>query len=618
MNPITHECLQGSQEWLDLRAKYFTASELPAAAGESKYQKRSDLLKAKATGIVPNVDAAKQRLFDAGHAAEAAARSIVEEQLGTELFPVTMSAEVDGLPLLASLDGISMLGGIIWENKLLNESLKAAVLRCQLDSHYTLQIEQQLLVSGAEKCYFTTSDGTPEGTFGMWYESDPNMRAKIVAIWKQFEKDLADYQHVETKPAAVAEGVKDLPAVMVQVSGSVSIVDNFVLFETALRDFVENKLVRSPQTDQDFVDLDAQIKSLKKAEDALDAAEVQMIAQVASVDSMKRTKDMLHKLARDNRLMAEKLLNAEKENRKAEIVTKARGELVRHMETLYKRVGVNSIPVDIGVFAEAIKGLKSLDSMRDKVYVALANAKIEANAIADRIEANRKKVESFGDMSLFPDFDNVCTKLPDDFAALLSMRVNARKEAESKRLEAERERIRAEEQAKAQREAESKMAAERAEANRIAAEEIRRIDAERKAAALAEAEKLKAEQVEAAKDFLEKNNPTEATTTGTAETPLTGNQEASLGATIKLGEICSRLGFTITAEFLASLGYRPIATDKNAKMYSESQWRGICSALVQHISNVAVGMKRLEAKIEATGTQLTSAKSAIAAMGALA
>lgn len=590
MNPITHECLQGSQEWLDLRAKYFTASELPAAAGESKYQKRGDLLKIKATGIVPDVDAAKQRLFDAGHAAEAAARSIVEEQLGTELFPVTMSAEVDGLPLLASLDGISMLGGIIWENKLMNESLKADVLRCQLDTHYTLQIEQQLLVSGAEKCYFTTSDGTPEGTFGMWYESDPNMRAKIVAIWKQFEKDLADYQHVETKPAAVAEVVKDLPAVMVQVSGSVSIVDNFVLFETALRDFVENKLVRSPQTDQDFVDLDAQIKSLKKAEDALDAAEVQMIAQVASVDSMKRTKDMLHKLARDNRLMAEKLLKAEKENRKGEIVIAASREFGVHCATLSSWVGVS---VNVAVsFADAIKGLKSLDSMRDKVSVALASAKIEADAIADRIEANKRQLVETDSMSLFPDFDNVCTKLPDDFAALLSMRVNARKEAESKRLEAERERIRAEEQAKAQRDAEAKIAAERAEANRIAAEEIRRIDAERKAAALAEAEKLKAEQVEAAKDFLEKNNPTEATTTGTAETPLTGNQETAQGATIKLGEICSRLGFTITAEFLASLGYRPVATDKNAKLYAEAQFRGICSALVQHISNVAVGMKK--------------------------
>ena len=127
----THECLQGTSEWMSLRANYFTASEAAAAIGESKYQKRADLLKQKSTGIVPDVDAGTQRLFDAGHAAEESARPIVEGQLGTELFPVTMSAEVEGLPLLASLDGISMLGDMIWENKLLNESLKAEPGRWQ-------------------------------------------------------------------------------------------------------------------------------------------------------------------------------------------------------------------------------------------------------------------------------------------------------------------------------------------------------------------------------------------------------------------------------------------------------------------------------------------------------
>lgn len=59
-------------------------------------------------------------------------------------------------------------------------------------------------------------------------------------------------------------------------------------------------------------------------------------------------------------------------------------------------------------------------------------------------------------MSLFPDFAAVCTKAPEDFAALLAMRVGQRREAEEKRIEAERAKIRAEEQAKAQREAKPK------------------------------------------------------------------------------------------------------------------------------------------------------------------
>jgi hypothetical protein len=79
-------------------------------------------------------------------------------------------------------------------------------------------------------------------------------------------------------------------------------------FETALRDFLEHRLIREPKTDQDFADLDVQIKAMKGAEAALDSAEAQMLAQIQTVDAAKRTKDMLAKLVRDNRLMAEKLL----------------------------------------------------------------------------------------------------------------------------------------------------------------------------------------------------------------------------------------------------------------------------------------------------------------------
>jgi hypothetical protein len=136
-----------------------------------------------------------------------------------------------------------------------------------------------------------------------------------------------------------------------------------------------------------------------------------------------------------------------------------------------RRVGVSGFSAGVLYFADAIKGLKSLDSMRDKVSTtALAHAKIEANAVADRIDANRKTVE---DMSLMPDFAAVCTKATDDFAALYAMRKQQRADAEAKRLEAEREKIRREEEAKA-----------RAEAERIAQAERDRIRAEEQAKAL--------------------------------------------------------------------------------------------------------------------------------------
>ena len=148
-NRVTHDCAQGSEAWHTLRAKHYTASEASAMLGVSKYQTRADLLKRKATGLAEEVDAGTQRRFDAGHEAEAAARPIVESHLGDDLYPITMTADVNGLPLLASMDGLTMMGDVGWETKLLNQDLRAAVEAGTLDEHYTVQMEQQLKIGRA-------------------------------------------------------------------------------------------------------------------------------------------------------------------------------------------------------------------------------------------------------------------------------------------------------------------------------------------------------------------------------------------------------------------------------------------------------------------------------------
>ena len=568
MEPVIHRCQQGSNEWLQLRAKYFTASEASAAMGVSKYQKRSDILKQKATGVIKDVDAGTQRLFDAGHASEAAARPVVEAIIGTELFPVTMSREVEGLPLLASLDGITMMGDIIWETKLLNESLRDDIQQGQLHNHYAYQIEQQLLVAGAEKCYFTTSDGTPEGTFGMWYVSCPELRAALIAGWKQFAIDVAAYVPEEAKPEAPAGKSPDsLPALRIEVTGMVT-ASNLEQFKTAAL-AVFRGINTALVTDSDFADAEKAVKFCKEAEEKLDAAKDHALSQTESIDALFKTIDAIKEEARAVRLKLDKLVKTEKENRKLEIVTKARAELVGHVQELHKRTGVTCIQIDGNVFVDAIKGLKSLDSMRDKVSVALANAKVEANATADRIDANRKTVE---DMSLLPDFAQVCTKAPEDFAALLAMRIGQRKAAEEKRLEVERERIRAEEQAKAQREVAEIAAAEQAERDRIAAEEIRKLDSERKAGATAVLMDL-----------------ADATP---ASAPLSIVHDSAVDSaanvqTMNLGHINASLGFTVSADFLASLGVQPVRQEKSAKLYDANKFPIICRLISEHVMRQA-------------------------------
>ena len=79
---------QGTPEWLAARVSSDgTASELPAAAGKSKYQSRNELLAQRKSGISKEVEVATQRLFDRGHAAEAKARPIAEELIDDELSP---------------------------------------------------------------------------------------------------------------------------------------------------------------------------------------------------------------------------------------------------------------------------------------------------------------------------------------------------------------------------------------------------------------------------------------------------------------------------------------------------------------------------------------------------
>lgn len=590
--------IQGSQEWLDHRKNYRNASDTPAVMGSSPYKKRNDFLKERATGISPEVDSETQRIFDDGHRFEALARPLMEEIVGEDLFP---TVGVEG-KFGASFDGLNMMNSINAEHKTLNDTIRACQSIDDLPIFYKQQMAHQMMVSGASKSLFLATKWLRDQETGQWYlqdkkhfwyERDLELEKQIVAAWEQFDADVATYVPEVVQQAVVAEVVKALPAVSVQVSGSVAIIDNFSLFESALRDFVDNKLIRKPQTDQDFADLGEQITALKKAEAALDEAENQMIAQVSSVESMKRTKDMLHKLARDNRLVAEKLLTAEKENRKADLVNEARHDLEEYIKTISGRVGVVvSSPVD---FAAAIKGLRTIQSMQNAIGTAMANGKIKANEIAEKIDQNRK---AMGDESaLFPDWLHVCMKEPDDFAALLAMRVNARKEAEEKRLEAERQKIRAEEQAKAE-----------AEARRLAQEEIARnaakLKAEQEAAEKAEQERIAATPapvVEQPKpepapviEQVAEHSPSpvcvQESVESETQTVLTSTDETQPEAvqkpTLKLGEICARLGIVMTADFLATQGFTA-TVEKGAKLYQESEFPTICRKLSDHILKAA-------------------------------
>lgn len=552
---------QGSTEWMAARAKCFCASEAGAMMGVSPYMTRTELLKQKATGVTPDIDPMTQKRFDAGHIAEAMARPIIETMIGEDLYPVV--ATTDDGKLLASSDGATMLYDTGFEHKLLNAALAESVKNGIVPDSHAWQLDHQIAVFGFERIIFVCSDGTEENMHLCEYRTTPERQAKLMAGWAQFEQDLAAYKpEVPTMEAPAGRAPDMLPALRIEVTGMVTASNLEAFRNHALTVF--GNIKTDLQTDADFADAEKTVKWCKEVEDRLDAAKQHALSQTASIDELFSTIDAIKEEARQKRLHLDKLVKVEKEARKTQIVTSALQAYQDHLSALQHRTDncMPRLPVNFG---EAVKSLKSLDSMRDKVSSALANAKVEASQVADLIEANRKTVE---DMSLFPDFATVCTKAPDDFAALMAVRIQRRAEAEEKRLEIERQRIRLEEEAKAKREADRVIALEREKAAREQSEARAKAAAEHQAA------------------FAQRQSATESDRKPEVPQPHALVEHATEEATITLGQVNALLApVTLTSAGIASLGI--VGTkERAAVLYRTNDVPKICTALIRRLTAV--------------------------------
>ena len=155
MNTI--QLIQGSNEWLAHRAKFFNASDAPAMMGCSPYKTRAQLLHEMHTGMSPEVNPSVQRRFDDGHRFEALARPLAEKIMGEELYPIVGT---EG-KLSASSDGLTMDERINFEHKSLNDELRNLMTPtctgADLPLYHRVQMEQQHMVFAPEKTLFMAS-----------------------------------------------------------------------------------------------------------------------------------------------------------------------------------------------------------------------------------------------------------------------------------------------------------------------------------------------------------------------------------------------------------------------------------------------------------------------------
>lgn len=561
--------VQGTPAWHAHRARHWNASDAPAMLGCSPYKTREALLRERATGIAKEHDESTQRLFDGGHRSEALARPLAEELIGQELFPVTGS---EG-PYSASFDGVTMDETTLFEHKSLNNELRNVMPSAagasveELPLHYRAQMEHQLLVSGAQRVLFMATQWTGDDVLvekrWCWYEPDPELRDKIVRGWEQFAADLAAYTPPADLPAITKQSVTSLPAVTVQVGGALTVRHNFDVLEQRMRAFIDG-LPKQPATDDEFGVAEAAVKTLENAEGAIKAALDGAVAQSASLEEVVRIGRGLQEQARTTRLALDKLVKARKETIRAEIVGKAVLEMADHVSKLNARLGATWVkPPPAGAFAEAIKGLKTLASVRDKCAQATANEKIAASELADRLDANRKALVQDGAdyMFLFADFASVGVTTADVFSAIAGQRIGNHKAAE-----AERQR-KAEE---ARRDAEERAEAQRAH-ERMLIENHTPPGTHSAPAAPSAAPQTP--------------EPATAGLVPSASVPSAGLPPDG-PPTLRLGQIAGRLGLGVTEGFLAGIGFPAAGSDKAARLYHEAQFQAMCARIAEHVLSV--------------------------------
>ena len=448
-NPrVDHNLVQGSPEWHEFRGQHFGASDAAAMLGISPYQTRNELLRQRFTGTGKAVSADLQKVFDRGHETEALARPIAEDLLGDDLYPVVCSRG----KLSASCDGLTMDDEDAFEHKQYNADLFAAISAGILPDHHMPQSQQVLLITGAKRLLFACSDGTEANFTSMWIAPDYEYQAKIIAGWNQFQTDLDGFKPVEAAPEAVGATPDAFPVLSVKLSGSV-IASNLVTYEQEI--VARIKAIRQDLvTDQDFADAEKMVKALKEGKEQMGLAIKQARAEVKDIDAVFVAAERIAAEMDAKRLWLDKLITNRKDARRAEIVRYGKDAYDAHLGALNTRLERCLLSIRTAPnpdFTAAIKGKRNFQSMQDAVDAMLANAKLEANAIADKVDLNLKHytAEAAGYEGLFRDLDALLFKPADDFALVVKTRIADHKAAEQKRLDDERERIRREEEAKA-------------------------------------------------------------------------------------------------------------------------------------------------------------------------
>ncbi len=466
---VEHDLQQGTPEWDGLRLNHDGASEAADMMNLRGNTSRAKILRMKALGLTKEFSQfVRERVLDPGHVKEALARPIIEKKIGRSLYPVTCSRG----RMLSSSDGKTAAGDLLWEHKQYNEELFASVQDGILPDEHWPQCHQGLLVHSAEKLLFTVSDGTEERMASMEVFPDPEKFERLILGWEQFHKDRENYQHNPVKEMPQADVSITLPVLSVSARGEI-VESNLKQYGEALTVALANTRAIALITDQDFSNAKEAAKLFRQQAKDIVATKGKMLSQSATIAEAAAMMDAWAVDLNKTALQLEKDVEREDLAKKAAMIDAAKLAFHAHIEALEAETRPIQLNICKPDFAAAIKNKRSYQNMQDAIDGVLANGKADADCIAKDVRAKLAwcKEHAAGHSALFPDLQQIIVKPMDDFTLLISSRIEKAKADEAAKLEAERARIQAEEEAKAR----AKVVQEEA---RILAEKVEKAKAE--------------------------------------------------------------------------------------------------------------------------------------------
>ena len=197
---------QGSEAWLSWRKTVITATDCPAILGSSPWttayrcwQRKLDLIPAQESN-----DA-----MERGTKLEPLIRERFINRYGLNMKPIVVESS-DYNFLAASLDGLSDCGKYILEIKTGGNKLYKMALEGVVPQYYIDQMQHQLLVTRAEKCYYIVGGEDENKDVMIVIFPDSEFEKKFIPVARSFLKCIAfneppalqesDYKDMSNEP----------------------------------------------------------------------------------------------------------------------------------------------------------------------------------------------------------------------------------------------------------------------------------------------------------------------------------------------------------------------------------------------------------------------------------